>query len=444
MKNILHKSFLVLSGAVVLVSCKPTLTAPTPTKGNMDPTRYVALGSSMTAGYADGGLYYQAQQYSYGNLLASQFKLVGGGNFNQPLVPSSSIGCGAGGSSPLQLGYAKDCLGATSLIPVPIASTGDVSIFSNTVYGSEGPFNNMGVPGAKLIAALLPGYGNPVKGAGQYNPFFYRMAANPATSSILSDAVAANPTFFTLFFTDDVLTYAMAGAASDSLTSTANFTAALNLVISSLVAKGAKGAIASIPDVTQMPFFTTIPYNGLALDSSNAALLNLVYNARNIYFHVGNNPFLIQDPSAPYGIRLMQSNEHLLLTVPLDSVKCDGMGSYFEGIPNQYVLTTTEITNIQNAIANYNSIIQAAAQANGLAYVDLNGFFNNLHTGITYNGVAMNEAFVTGGTFSLDGINLNPIGNAMLANQFIKAINKQYGSTIPQVDATQYRGVVFP
>src|ERR1700739_960153 len=231
MKNILHKSFLVLFGVAILVSCKPTLTAPTPSKGNMDPTRYVAIGSSMTAGYADGGLYYQAQQNSYGNLLANQFKLVGGGSFNQPLVPSSSIGCGAGGSSPLQLGYAKDCLGATSLIPVPIATSGDASIFASSVYSSSAPFNNMGVPGAKLIATLLPGYGNPVKGAGQYNPFFYRMAANPATSSILSDAVAVNPTFFTLFVTDDVLAYAMAGAASDSLTSSANFAAALNVVL---------------------------------------------------------------------------------------------------------------------------------------------------------------------------------------------------------------------
>ncbi len=445
MKNTLHKIFLASVSASLLVACKPTLTPPTASKGNVDATRYVAIGGSMTAGYADGGLTYKGQQNSYDNLIAGQFKLIGGGSFNQPLIPASSIGCGAGGASPLQLGYATDCMGATSLIPVPIAKSGDITIFGNSVYASEGPFNNMGVAGAKSIYVVTPGYGNPANGAGNYNPFFTRMAANAATSSILSDAVAMKPTFFTLFLTDDIMAYAMAGAASDSITSTANFTASLNYIISSLKAAGATGgAIANIPDVTLFPFFTTIPYNGLALNGSNDTLMNLLYNSRGLYFKIGNNPFVIADPSAQYGLRLMKSDEHLLLDIPLDSVKCDGLGSYYKAIPSQYVLTETEISNIRAAIANFNSIIQAAASANGLAYVDMNSFFGSLQTGITYNGVAMNAQFVTGGTFSLDGIDLNPIGQAMLANQFIKAINAKYGSTIPQVDATQYSGVVFP
>jgi hypothetical protein len=44
----------------------------------------------------------------------------------------------------------------------------------------------------------------------------------------------------------------------------------------------------------------------------------------------------------------------------------------------------------------------------------------------------------------LDGVHLTPRGNAMLANEFIKAINLKYGSTIPQLDVTKYGGVVFP
>lgn len=443
MKNTLYK--IALAASVVVVGCKPTLTAPSVSKGSMDPTNYVAIGGTMTAGYADGGLTYKGQQNSYANLIAGQFKMAGGGNFNQPYISSSSIGCGAGGASPLQLGNSTDCLGATSLIPVPISATGgDVSIFSNLVYATEGPFNNMGVPGAKLIYTLVPGYGNAANGTGKYNPFFYRMAANPVASSILSDAVAVKASFFTIFTIDDVLNYAMAGGAYDSITSSSNFAAALNAVVTQLKANGAKGAIAGIPDVTEFPFFTTIPYNGLALDSSNASLMNLVYNARNIYFHVGNNPFLIQDPSAPYGIRLMKADEHLLLTIPLDSVKCDGLGSYYKGIPNQYVLTETEIANIRSATATLNGIIQQVCGTNGLAYVNTPAFFNSLQTGIIYNGISMNAQFVTGGTFSLDGINLNPRGQAMLANQFITAINAQYGSTYPGVDATQYSGAIFP
>ena len=444
MKQFLLKSFSLILVIAFVSSCKTNITPPTPTKGSVDPTRYVAVGSSMTAGYADGALSFQAQQNSFPNLIALQLKQIGGGNFNQPLVSSSSIGVSSSGGAPFKMGYATDCLGVTSLSPVPVAASGDVSIFATDTYMGM-PFNNMGVPGVKVITMAAPGYGNQLNGAGHYNPFFYRMAMNPLTSSVLSDATSQNPTFFTaLIGMDDVLSYAMAGGASDSITSAADFTAALNVVINGLTANGAKGVIGNIPDILSMPFFTTIPYNGLALDSSNNALLNLVYNSRNIYFHLGNNPFVIIDPSAPYGVRLMKSDEHLLLDLPLDSVKCHGLGSYYKGIPSQYVITETEAANIEAAITSYNAIIRSVAQAKGLAFVDVNAFFKSVQTGVTYNAVAMSALFVKGGVYSLDGIDLNPIGQATLANQFITAINNTYRSTIPQLDETAYSGIIFP
>jgi hypothetical protein len=56
----------------------------------------------------------------------------------------------------------------------------------------------------------------------------------------------------------------------------------------------------------------------------------------------------------------------------------------------------------------------------------------------------MNTQFVTGGIFSLDGIHLTPLGNALLANEFIRAINMKFGSTIPKINATNYKGIMFP
>jgi len=449
MKKNTYRIFGLGLAILVIGSCKPSLVAPNPSRGSADFTRYVAIGNSITSGYADGALYYQGQQNSYANLLAGRFSLVGGGNFRQPLVNAASVGVGSTGNAPFKLGYSTDCLGVTSLAPVPVASTGDLSILSTSI-ASQGPFNNMGVPGAKVTTAVFPGYGNPALGIGNFNPFFYRIAADPANSSMLSDAAAQNPTFFSVFLgNNDVLAYAMAGGASDFITPSAGgvgigFDASLNQVVNTLSANGAKGVIANIPDITSLPYFTTIPYNGLALDSSNTALMNLIYNARNIYFHQGNNPFLIQDATAPYGIRLLQPNELLLLDVPLDSIKCHGMGSYGTPIPNKYVLTTTEIANIETAIAAFNATIRATALSHNLAFVDVNAFMRMAQKGIVYNGVTLNTSFVTGGAFSLDGIHLNPIGQALLANQFIIAINSAYGASIPQVDATQYRGIVFP
>ncbi|MGZ3866516.1 MAG: hypothetical protein ACXVC6_09465 [Bacteroidia bacterium] len=440
--------FVITVTAVILMSCKPNIKAPAVEKGHVDATRFVAVGNSITSGYADGALYYEGQKNSFVNLIAEQFKLIGGGNFNQPYMNASSVGVGSDGNAPFKLGYATDCLGATSLMPVPTATAGDVAALSTSIYASQGPFNNMGVPGAKVITAVTAGYGNQANGAGNYNPFFYRMAANPTTSSMLSDAVAMNPTFFSLFLgNNDVLAYALAGGNSDFITPLAGpvgvgFEASLQSIVNALTANGANGVIGNIPDITALPYFTTIPYNGLALRQGQADSLN---NATGGFFgfKAGNNNFMIEDPDSALGFRHIHAGELILLDVPLDQIKCHGMGS-LTPIPDKYVLRAGEIENIQNAITAYNNIIASIANDKGLALVDVNAFLKSAQKGIVYNGVALNMNFVTGGAFSLDGLHLNPIGQALLANEFIKAINKKYSSTIPQVDATKYRGIIFP
>ena len=54
-------------------------TGVTPGKGSADFTKYVAVGNSLTAGFADGGLYRDGQLNSYPSILAGQFATVGGG-----------------------------------------------------------------------------------------------------------------------------------------------------------------------------------------------------------------------------------------------------------------------------------------------------------------------------------------------------------------------------
>ena len=92
----------------------------------------------------------------------------------------------------------------------------------------------------------------------------------------------------------------------------------------------------------------------------------------------------------------------------------------------------------------FNNKLKSVCQLKNLAYVDAYAFYNSIFTGIVYNGVTVNAQFVKGGAFSLDGTNLNPLGNALLTNECIKAINTQYKSKIPQLNANLYRGVVFP
>jgi hypothetical protein len=448
LKNIVSKIFAFASVLVLVYSCKPEVTVSAPTKGSLDVSKYVAVGNSITSGYADNALYYQGQLVAYPNLLAQQFKLIGGGDFKQPLVSPTSVGIGSAQNARLVLAPTTDCKGTLSLAPVNVAEKGDLTIFGTSV-ANDGPFNNMGVPGVKAITAVYPGYGNPANGQGNYNPYFTRMVKDPTTASLLSEAANQNPTFFSMFLgNNDVLAYALAGGAADAITPSAGlpgygFDASIDAVVNTLTANGAKGVIANIPDITSIPYFNTVPYNGLLLDQANAAALSQAYAGLGITFHEGYNGFIIEDANVPGGRRQIQQGELILLSVPQDSIKCSGWGS-MTPIPNQYVLTSNEITNIKNAITAFNTKLKAVADAKGLAFVDVNAFMSKVKSGIVYNGVNLNTQFVSGGAFSLDGVHLTPMGNALLANEFIKAINSKFGSTIPTIDATKYKGVSFP
>lgn len=440
MNTTLYKIAALVITSTIVLSCKPKFDVPDPDKGNIDVSNYVAIGSSMTAGYSNGALYYEAQQNSYAAILAEQFKLIGGGDFKIPNVSPSSIGMGNANNAPSILGNRTDCQGTVSLGPVKIATQGDVSVFTN-VYPSQGPFNNMGVPDVKVIDMDVAGYSNP----------FYQRMASSASSSILSDAVAKNPTFFSVNLgLHDVLKYTLKGAAADSITPIAGsvnvgFEASINNVIDKLTANGAKGVITNIPSIKTMAYFNTIAWNALKLDATTATNLSNFYaNLDSTKFYEGDNGFIIMDSNNPFlGFRQAVAGEYILLSVPLDSIKCHKWGSLIP-IPDRYSLTLSEIEKIENAIDSYNIILKNIANAKGLAFVDVNAFYTKIKSGFIYNGVTVNAAFVSGGAYSLDGLNLTGRGNALLANEFIKAINSTYNSSIPEVDAMKYPAVKFP
>jgi hypothetical protein len=435
-----------------LFSCKPKFNdVPNIENGSVDAARYVAIGGSNDAGFADGALYYEAQQNAFVTILANQLQLIGGGDFAIPFVAENSNGIAPIATSTssinakFQLGNKTDCKSVTSLSPLRLNPSQNYSIFQQTVFSNNLPFNNLSVPDVKAIHIPYKGYGNS-SSAAYYNPFFERMCSNKNTASVLSDALQKNPTFFTLNIgLQDVLAYALTGASADTITSLSRFNASIDTIITALTKNGAKGAIANIPDLNTLPYFTTIPYNGLTLDENSIVSLNNLYAPlnQNITFTAGANAFIIEDANAPIGFRQMKSDELILLSTPLDSVKCHTFGSLIP-LKNRMVLTVAELNQIQTAINSYNQKIQAVAMTNNLAFVDVNALYKSIKAGIVYNGIAINAQFVKGGAFSLDGLQLNPMGQAILANEFLKAINAKYASTLPLVDITKYRGVIFP
>ncbi|MBN2173410.1 MAG: SGNH/GDSL hydrolase family protein, partial [Bacteroidales bacterium] len=347
------------------------------------------------------------------------------------LVMGQTMVCGQPGLGPVRLEQNPDQLALLGDLLAPV--TGEV--------------NNFGVYGAKTVHLLAPGYGNE---QGLYavpptaNPYFVRFASSPSTT-ILADAMAKNPTFFTLWIgNNDVLGYALTGGLGDTITSPQWFQAYLGMILQTLTSNGAKGAIANIPSVTSIPFFNTVPYNGLVL-SSQAQVdgLNAAYSQLGITFNLGQNPFIIADATSPAGLRQIKNTELISLAVSQDSLTCGGWGS-MKPIPEQYTLNESEINNISSAIQSYNQIISDFANQMGLAYVDVYSELILAENGIVIDGVSLSTELVTGNTFSLDGVHLTPVGNAYVANLFIRAINEKFGATLPLVNITEYDAVILP
>jgi hypothetical protein len=441
MKKIL---FIILSLAL-FTSCERKISEYAADKGSANFTTYISVGNSLTAGFADGALYHDGQLYSCPNLIAGQLQLAGSGAFVQPMVTSNyGVAVYLGVQPKYVLGYKTDCQGVVGLSPV--LSQGAMDPFGPVGYA----VNNLGIPGAKSFHLIVPGYAT-------MNPYYTRFASS-MTGAVVGEFANLHPTFFTLQLGDnDVLAYALAGGSYDSITNPATFYFAMKTVLGALLATGASGVMANIPDITSIPFFTTIPYNGLVIARQTLAdSINMAMGLYGLPFHyvAGPNPFLINDPSSPYyfKVRQMQPGEMVLMTVPQDSMKCMGMGIINAvthlpyPIPDEFVLTTAEVTRIKSATTVYNSIIDTLAANRHVGVVDINAKMKLLasQAGIVWDGVHLNATFVSGGAFSLDGIHPTPRGNALMANFYIDAINQRFGSKIPYVDITKYKSVIFP
>ncbi len=260
------------------------------TAGTANFSKYVSLGDSYSAGYSDGALFIKGQEGGFTNILSQQFALVGGGEFKIPYMNDNVGGLLLGGF-PIA-GPRLYYTGSSTNPIVPVSGTPTTEVLNVLT----GPFNNMGVPGAKSFHLLSNSYGNPA-GIGTYaNPYFVRFASS-TSARILTDATDQHPTFFSLWIgNNDVLSYATSGGTGlnqvgnfdpttyggNDITDPNVFASVYSTLLDGLTAEGAGGVVATIPYVTAAPFFTAVPTNPIpGLPAANAGQLNQLFGAIN-------------------------------------------------------------------------------------------------------------------------------------------------------------------
>jgi phospholipase/lecithinase/hemolysin len=430
-KNIQH--WILAALFITVAACKPEIDAPKASAGDADFSKYIAIGNSLTAGFADGGLYLEGQKVAYPNLIAAQMKAVGGGDFTSPFFSEAQ----ANGSGYIRLsGFNDDGTPITANVTDKLAYRNQAGLL--TKYTEE--VQNLGVPDMSIYFSQAA-----VMSSTSGNKYFERLVADADAGSknYLEFTQGRNHTFFSFWLGNiDVLAWATSGGNAElsptrQLTDKNTFRALYSQFINSLTSNNAKGVVATIPDVTAIPFFNT----------KTVTLINAALKAREqtkdlpgIYINALNTSTGLHAP------RLATAEDLIILTFDTGLIG-SGLGyglSPLIPIEDKYVLDKDEVARAKEYTQDYNASIKQIANEKGLAFVDTYSILNNIKTPQIFDGIIVSSAFITGNAFSLDGVHLTPIGNAIVANAFIKAINEKYNSTIPTVAVSMYNGVKFP
>lgn len=470
------------------------------TSGTADFSKYVALGDSFAAGFSDNALFKTAQAGAYTNIMAQQFALVGGGEFKTPYMNDDIGGLLLGGTQ-----IQGPRLYFNGSAPVPVAGPPTTEL-TNHLTGAFNNMGVPGAKSYHLLAPNYGNPSGVALGtASPYFARFASSATTTVLADALSQNPSFFSLW--IGGNDELGYATSGGDPTvNPLTPTATFDGAYNSIVAQLTAGGKKGVVANLPYVTTLPYFYVIKYNQLTqtnltvnqvnqVGALNAQLYGPLHNALaylgqgnriNLLSTTGNNPMLMKDETL---VDLSAQLTQVLMGGGLDAQTAGALGAIFgrarqtvatdliclsagsrigqvpttaiDGttspspslsqlgitfpLPDRYVLLPTEVAEIKVATDAYNATIEAAASAHNLAFVDAKVLMDQLGTtaGLSANGFTVTSTFVTGGAFSLDGVHPSPRGYALIANNFIKAINTKYGSNLKGVDLGNYR-ILFP
>lgn len=407
------------------------------TSGQLDFSNYIAVGNSLTQGYQDGGLHNTngQQNNSYPSILAQQFKLATPSlDFKQPQVTGA-------GSGHMHLVYRDGEIEVIKKYDAESTTNDPEAISLDPTWLNFGDhnvkYNNLGVSGIKLAHTSGGGESD-----ADLNYFFtyvneyarflnWGTVANKIT--YLDHVKMSNATFFTNWLgNNDVLGWSTGGGDDGyredfnryfyKLTDPIEFRNKYDSILTAFKNIGAKGICATIPDVTTIPYFNTV-----TLES------------------VGSDVWITEGPYASNpGLIRKATEEDLLLLTAQDSLKV-GIGlSQKYPLSHINVLDKDEKVLAQNRSVSYNESIKQLAAKHGFAVADMYMYLNELKSGLLFDGVDFNTKYIEGGAFSLDGVHPNTRGYAIIANKFITTINQFYGSNIPKVVVSNYKGIIFP
>jgi hypothetical protein len=364
-------------------------------------TSYVALGDGFTAGFSNGALVEAHQRQSYPALIARQAGVTG---FEQPLVSDPGI--------PAELVL-------VSLVP-PVVGAKATTPGAPLRRDLARAYNNLGIP-----TATVGDLRTRVTDGGGFHDLLLR-----SRGTALDQGLSLRPTAVTLWTgSADVMAAVVNGRAVEGVTLTplSAFRASFQSVVNAVKASGAFVVVANIPDVTALPYATTI--------------LPIVVNpTTGAPVRVNGQTVPLLGPTGP-----LPSNSLITLAASPLLLRGDGIPTAAGGsgrpLPDEVILDLAEASAIRERVGQFNLAIAEICQAASIPVLDLNAFYVGLATeGRVVGGITLTSSFLTGGLFGYDGLHPTDLGYALLAGEWIRFINAR-GGQLPEIDLGPYLGV---
>lgn len=436
---------------IALHACAPELPVEEATTGSLDMSRPVFVGGHYLSGYRNGSLSDAEQDWSMYRILERQFSLAAGNTelslYILPQGFDAGINLKAWESefqSGSHLGNRTDCEGVVSLGPVKaLLNAADVA--DEFDFAVPSTHSCYAFPFLRLNDLNNPATGLHWTAGG--NPYYRRTATAPGISTVMGDAVATQPTFAVIWMgMEDIYTYGYTGGTLNQLPTATEFRNKLDSAVTALTQFGGEAVLVNLPDFRNMPYFTRLAWNGLELDAQLADSLTQIFASTypHISFHEGSNGFVIEDPAALGGVRLMIEGEYLNLSMPVDSIKCEYLGVVGQAVPDRYSLDSGEVRFLNDRLASYNAAIAEVAALHNCALADIASYFEKVQSGFSIAGMTFSSEFVSGNFFSLDGYTPSAKGAALISNEIIQAVNAHFGAGIHTREIYDIPGIAFP
>lgn len=368
-------------------------------------SRLVVVGDSLSAGVENFSLLDSQQTHGYASLIAQQ----AGVPLTLPLVPYP------GAPNVLQL---------ESQGPPPVVQPAQGTLLYPRDNPLVQPFN-VSVPGVTVNQALtlrptLNPDAPPVQQWATIVLGFPSLLVGQAPTEIELAQQLHPTTVIEALGNNDALVPALTGAIS-SLTPLDSFTSDYGKALDDLASAGATLIVATIPDVTEVPYFisgTAIMEQAHLSADTLTALLGI---GPSDYVRITGESLIDQALTSGHPTNL-------------NTQTCPSPLSALTPNPIPCVLTVADAGTVRGAIDNYNSAIKAAAAAHNATVVDLHALVDQIYTqGYDAIGHHLTASFL-GGLFSVDGIHPTNTGYAIIANEFISTMNSSLHTNIPSVN----------